>query len=520
MTRSRRPHRPPQRAATRGRVRSSAPSRALAEHPTNHPLVVALREAMRAAPLHFAAVVCQFVDLLSPDTADDPDSLTLPAFVDTLLGVDIAETTHALHVIAGFSSDELLRARIRGELARRRQPVPTPLADIADFEVVQTLQMTALDASDEDIILGVRWCDGSELVAIILINHMLGSVVKDLIVAYDRIEPLLAKITMTATEDGLSVRPISPADARARVKEASRRWATRTPDLQSEGWPGGRAFLHRILERMPPGGQGLRAREGVAASLEGVVPDSLPPPLDTVVRDLPAPIGRQVSSLYAAALHETGRCAAPSPSGRTGLLRPVLAMLDEAAAGGIPLTAAGWMKPTVVQRVWAAMEIDAPWMGRGTRENVMLPVAHLRTALANLGLLRKHQGRLLLTRAGAACRRDEAKLWDHLANRLCRSGSAFEQQVKVLWVLLFLTTGGIDDYRLDLHVQVAGCLQGAGGQVPIHGPGLTYPYHRATDDVRAVLGLFGVVQQPWHDERLALCRAVLASLGSLDYLGT
>jgi hypothetical protein len=46
------------------------------------------------------------------------------------------------------------------------------------------------------------------------------------------------------------------------------------------------------------------------------------------------------------------------------------------------------------------------------------PLLHFRQTLQTMGLLRKHKGTLVLTRAGAAAQGDPSKLWDHLSSRL------------------------------------------------------------------------------------------------------
>ncbi|MGV0602882.1 plasmid pRiA4b ORF-3 family protein, partial [Mycolicibacterium pulveris] len=67
----------------------------------------------------------------------------------------------------------------------------------------------------------------------------------------------------------------------------------------------------------------------------------------------------------------------------------------------------------------------------------------------SLGLLRKHKGVLLLTKAGAAARRDPAVLWEHLARRLGPGDeSTFEGQASLL-LLAYAGSSADGDVPLD-----------------------------------------------------------------------
>lgn len=90
--------------------------------------------------------------------------------------------------------------------------------------------------------------------------------------------------------------------------------------------------------------------------------------------------------------------------------------LDQAGDGGIPLTAAGYLRPAVVEEAATLIPAMANWIGKGNREDLTYPVADFRDALVkHLRLLRKYRGALHLTRAGAAVRGRPAALFDHLA---------------------------------------------------------------------------------------------------------
>ena len=101
-------------------------------------------------------------------------------------------------------------------------------------------------------------------------------------------------------------------------------------------------------------------------------------------------------------------------------LRPAFSahlwFLDQAGNGGIPLTAAGYLRPAVVEEAAALIPAMANWIGKANREDLTYPVALFREALVkDLRLLRKYKGALHLTRAGAAARDRPSALFGHVA---------------------------------------------------------------------------------------------------------
>lgn len=92
--------------------------------------------------------------------------------------------------------------------------------------------------------------------------------------------------------------------------------------------------------------------------------------------------------------------------------------LDRASRGGIALTSAGYLKPVDVEAACAVVPAMGDWIGKNNRESQAFPLLEFRKSLQSMGLLRKHKGTLVLTRAGAAAQRDPSRLWDHLAGRL------------------------------------------------------------------------------------------------------
>lgn len=82
----------------------------------------------------------------------------------------------------------------------------------------------------------------------------------------------------------------------------------------------------------------------------------------------------------------------------TAIARPFRYLVELAGEDGIPLTQAGWIKPTLVKQILTDLDLDRPWLSRSPRENTTPPVSNLRDICQQLGLLRKRKGRLLASR--------------------------------------------------------------------------------------------------------------------------
>jgi len=97
------------------------------------------------------------------------------------------------------------------------------------------------------------------------------------------------------------------------------------------------------------------------------------------------------------------------------------------------LTTAGYLKPADVEEASKVVPAMNDWIGKRNREIQCYPLLRFREGVQSLGLLRKHKGILLLTKAGVAAQRDPDRLWEHLADRLIpKSDEKFEAQATLL----------------------------------------------------------------------------------------
>lgn len=127
----------------------------------------------------------------------------------------------------------------------------------------------------------------------------------------------------------------------------------------------------------------------------------------------------------------TERHAELGPEVLAEIARPYRYLVDLAGEDGIPLTAAGWMKPAYVQRIYQDLALDEEWIGMGNREDQTGPVLQLRETCQQVGLLRKHKGRLLRTRLARSLTTDEGYV----------ELRAVTYRVRPVWVTLEDVTG-------------------------------------------------------------------------------
>lgn len=146
---------------------------------------------------------------------------------------------------------------------------------------------------------------------------------------------------------------------------------------------------------------------------------------------------------------EVGASAGPSPEGEA--LREALAahlwLLERAAsADGLPLTAAGWMKPAMLTEFTTVLPTAADWIHSATREIDVHIVSEFRATLQNYRLVRKYKNSLRLTEAGKAALADPADLWAFLVERLVPDDDDFTGSVGTVVLVHMVTSGD----RVDL----------------------------------------------------------------------
>jgi hypothetical protein len=93
-------------------------------------------------------------------------------------------------------------------------------------------------------------------------------------------------------------------------------------------------------------------------------------------------------------------------------------LLNRIGDEGVKLTAAGYLPPALVSETVDALELNDHWNASTNREHHIPEVLHFRESAQHLGLLRKANGRLLLTKAGTRARTHPDLLWRHMVTVL------------------------------------------------------------------------------------------------------
>ncbi|GAA6525458.1 plasmid pRiA4b ORF-3 family protein [Intrasporangium sp. DVR] len=110
-------------------------------------------------------------------------------------------------------------------------------------------------------------------------------------------------------------------------------------------------------------------------------------------------------------------------------------VLLDAVGDGITLTAAGYLPPRVVSRIFAEARLAEDWIGAGNREDLTPPVGDLRDRARRAGLVRRLKGRLLPTAKGRRLRDDPPALLDVVLTQLAREGEQFDRLASALWLV-------------------------------------------------------------------------------------
>lgn len=242
----------PRRDATRRRptARHDSP------RAEDQPLIAGFREALRTPDgIAMLDVMGGIVEATRQDRASvlrSESPVDLAELVQTFIEVDIAETTAALHVIAAYIEDDVLRVRIRRELKTRRQPMPEAVSSVAELQVTQAWRLSTPPGDTDDILLALSpRVPGCVLVHI---DCNVG-IVADAFTLSLAPQEVLDRFR-EAAPGSITVRELSPADARARLEGPIDLGDIMIPPVETETWPGTRPLLRMLCRRLPEGGTG------------------------------------------------------------------------------------------------------------------------------------------------------------------------------------------------------------------------------------------------------------------------
>ncbi len=250
--RTRRPPRKPRRPAKRAAPRRDEPdlieqvSSALGDH---DPLTL----------LGLASTLLAALDPRSRNPFGGPsDGPSRDEMVETMMAVPMAETSALLTAVAALSGDEVLRRRVRREVADRDDLVPRWLADLHRTTAApQAFEVTHVLGDGDNVVVTVTLPGGRALTAVVYIDHNMGTLVKDAFVVSTPLEDVVERLRDAAGPDpDTTARPVDPADARARIVDAVALGAVTFPPFETDTWPAARPLVSWMAGLLPAGGTG------------------------------------------------------------------------------------------------------------------------------------------------------------------------------------------------------------------------------------------------------------------------
>lgn len=217
----------------------------------------ALGEGRPSALLGFASSVLAVFDErdLDPFEQESPGG-SLDELIDTLLEVDLPETSALVLAIATLLPDELATRRLRRAVDQRRDALPSWTHRLDEIEVDQPVVMGHVLGDGENLVLPVSIV-GDEVTVVAYIDHNLGTLVKDAFVLEGSGDEAIEGFrTAAAGDPDTTFTTIDGADARARITEAIELAAMTHPPFESDTWPACRPFVEWVLAQLPGGGSG------------------------------------------------------------------------------------------------------------------------------------------------------------------------------------------------------------------------------------------------------------------------
>jgi hypothetical protein len=253
--RSRRPRstRPKQRAAKRRRPQRQEEPDLLEQ------IATALDDDDPLALLGMASALLAAVDPRSHNPFQQvPDGPTRDEFVESFLAVPLPETSALLAAVAGVSGDDLLRRRVAREIANRAHPLPEWLTGLSRATAApEAVEVTHVLGDADDILVTVTLPGGRALTAVVLVEHNLGSIVKDAFVLDEPLDDVVDAVRIASGNDpDMHARALAPADAKVRIVEAVEQGAMTLPPVETDTWPACRPLVEWMTALLPDGGTG------------------------------------------------------------------------------------------------------------------------------------------------------------------------------------------------------------------------------------------------------------------------
>jgi hypothetical protein len=178
--------------------------------------------------------------------------------VRTFLDVDLIETSALLAVIAELAGDDIMRRRIRREIAQRAHALPRWLINLGSTTVDGVVEMIHVLGDGDNIMIELNLPDGSALSVVVYIDHNMGTLVKDAFAVPEPLDALIQTMRAVGDDQDTTWTDLTPADARARIRDAVEQGAITFPPFETDSWPACRPLVEWAIEMLPAGGTGYQ----------------------------------------------------------------------------------------------------------------------------------------------------------------------------------------------------------------------------------------------------------------------
>lgn len=229
-----------------------------------------LRRSVEAGLVATLEAASTFVELGTARPLDTfpgrPDGPVERTDLTELLDTFVEAPFPAMHVLASamlpMLDDEVLAHRVRRNLSG----VPTAAApdwlDVLERpEPAGAKLMTDPLGDGDNVMIAMSWPGRRAAVAIVYIDHNMGTLVKDAFVVPDTLEAVVDHFVGADARARSRLSDIDPADARARISEAIDKGERTVPPFETDTWPAVRPLIEWWMSLLPEGGRGHEYRE-------------------------------------------------------------------------------------------------------------------------------------------------------------------------------------------------------------------------------------------------------------------
>ncbi|MDF2471012.1 MAG: hypothetical protein K0Q61_3384, partial [Rhodococcus erythropolis] len=215
-------------------------------------------------PLHLLSYVSTLLAALDPRGKGNPfaapatDAPSREELAAMFIDIAAPETSALLAVIAALADDEILRARIRRELAARDHTTPDWLSRLDQTSAYRAVRMTHILGDGDNIMVGARVAGGYEATCVVYVDHNMGQLVKDAFVIPESIGHIVGQYQSLDDDPDTTWEELSLANARGWIEPAIDMAARTFPPLETESWPACRPLVEWITGTLPTGGSGYQ----------------------------------------------------------------------------------------------------------------------------------------------------------------------------------------------------------------------------------------------------------------------